>query len=141
LENVVAKILVTLGIVFYAVVIPILEVNGTHVFNPEWPSHARLHEVWQLATNTSMGIFALWLIWFRDEIWLPALFTFFIFGGFLFSYFTGQLYGGSMVLSDGSEKTLLGMNLGMFAGALAIAFAAVALDLDRRARNERLKES
>ena len=136
-----AKILVTVGIVFYAVVVPFFEINDTHVYNPEWTSHARLHEVWQLATNTSMGIFALWLIWFRGEIWLPSLFTFFIFGGLLFSYATRELYGGSMVLSDGSEKTLMGINLGMFAGAIAIALAAIAIDLDRRAKNKQRKES
>lgn len=28
------KLLVTLGIVFYAVVVPIFELNDSHVFNP-----------------------------------------------------------------------------------------------------------
>jgi hypothetical protein len=127
-----AKILATIGILFYAVVVPILEINDTHVFNPEWPAHARLHEVWQLATNCSLGAFALWLIWKRGEIRLPCLLTFFIFGSFIFSYLTGTLYGGSMVLSDGSEKTMLSM----FAASLAIALAAIALDLDRRSNNQ-----
>lgn len=29
----IAKLMVTVGIVFYAVVVPILEINDTHVFN------------------------------------------------------------------------------------------------------------
>lgn len=54
-----AKLLVTVGIVFYALVVPIFEINASHVFNPHWPPHARLHEVWQLATNCALGAFSL----------------------------------------------------------------------------------
>ena len=136
-----AKVFVTIGILFYAVVVPILEINNTHVFNPEWPAHARLHEVWQLATNTSLGLFSLLLIWLRGEIRLPAYLTFFIFGGFLFSYATSAMYGGSMVLSDGSEKKLLGVNLAMLAGGVAIALAAIAIDMDRRSKNAQHKSA
>lgn len=59
------KLLVTLGIVFYAVVVPIFELNDSHVFNPNWEAHARLHEVWQLATNCAIGAFSFWLVWFK----------------------------------------------------------------------------
>lgn len=43
-----ARIMITLCILLYAAGVPYLEVNETHVFNMEWPSHARLHNVWQL---------------------------------------------------------------------------------------------
>ena len=65
----IARILVTVGIVLYAVAVPVLEINDTHVFNPEWVPHARLHEVWQLVTNTAFGALSLWLVWFRNEAW------------------------------------------------------------------------
>ncbi len=29
-----AKLLVTIGIAFYAVVVPVFEINASHVFNP-----------------------------------------------------------------------------------------------------------
>jgi len=125
------KLLVTLGIVFYAVVVPIFELNDSHVFNPGWEPHARLHEVWQLATNCAIGVFSLWLVWFRGNLRLSSLMTFFVTGGFLLAYALRGSYGGSMVLSDGSEKMLLGINLGLFAYSLAIILALLALYLDK----------
>jgi hypothetical protein len=127
-----AKILVTIGILLYALVVPILEINNTHVFNPAWVAHARLHEVWQLATNTTIGLFCLWLVWLKNEVRLPSLFTFFIFGGFLFSYVIRGAYGGSMVHPDGSEATIAGMNMAVFGSGLAIISTVLALILHYR---------
>ena len=126
-----SKILLTLSILIYALVVPILEINPTHVFNLEWPPHARLHEVWQLLTNSTIGLFCLWLTWCKQEVRLPSMLTFMITGGFLVAYVIRGSYGGSMVLSDGSEKTLLGINLGVFGFCLAIALAALAMRLQR----------
>ena len=128
------KLLVTLGIVFYAVVVPIFELNDSHVFNPNWEAHARLHEVWQLATNCAIGAFSFWLVWFKANLRLSSLMTFFVTGGFLLAYALRGSYGGSMVLSDGSEKMILSINLGLFAYSLAIILALLALYLDRSHR-------
>lgn len=128
------KLLVTIGIIFYAVVVPVLEVNDTHVFNPGWEAHARLHEVWQLFTNTAIGLFSVWLVWTRGDVRLPSLLTVFVTGGFLLSYWLRAGYGGSMVLSDGTEKMIFGVNLGLFAYTLAILMAAVAVVMERRER-------
>lgn len=128
------KLLVTIGIVFCAVVVPVLEINDTHVFNPAWAPHARLHEVWQLFTNTALGVFSLWLVWSKHKICLPSWLTLFVTGGFLLSYWLRASYGGSMILSDGSEKLILGINLGLFAYTLAILMAIAAVAMDRRSR-------
>lgn len=129
-----AKWLVSIGIVFYAVVVPIFELNDSHVFNPSWQAHARLHEVWQLATNCAIGAFSFWLVWFRANLRLSSLMTVFVTGGFLLAYVLRGAYGGSMQLSDGSEKMVLGINLGLFAYSLAIILALLALYLDRSSR-------
>jgi hypothetical protein len=134
---VVAKLLVTVGIVFYAVIVPILEVNDSHVFNQAWAPHARLHETWQLFTNTALGVFSVWLVWVKDNLRLASLLTAFVTGGFLMAYWLRDGYGGSMVLSDGSEKMILGVNLGLFAYTLAIALVGIALALERRKRDSR----
>lgn len=133
----VAKLLVTVGIVFYAVIVPILEVNASHVFNQAWAPHARLHETWQLFTNTALGVFSVWLVWVKDNLRLASLLTAFVTGGFLMAYWLRDGYGGSMVLSDGSEKMILGVNLGLFAYTLAIALVGIALGLERRKRDSR----
>jgi len=127
-----SKLLVTVGILFYALVVPIFELNETHLFNPVWEPHVRLHEAWQLTTNCAIGLFSLWLVWWRGNIRLSSLMTFFVTGGFLLAYVLRDSYGGSMVLSDGSEKLIFGINLGLFAYSLAIALALLAIALDRR---------
>lgn len=70
--------------------------------------------MWQLATNTSLAVLSLWLTWGRNQTRLPNFLATLVTGGFLLAYVIRDWYGGSMVLSDGSEKLLLGLNLGAF---------------------------
>lgn len=130
----IAKVLVTVSVLAFAALVPALEVNSTHVFNPAWVPHARLHEVWQLATNTALGIVCLWLLWARNELRLPSLLTLLVTGGFLFAYVIRAPYGGSMVHPDGSEKLLLGVNAGVVVFGLAAGFCLLALVLEHRSR-------
>lgn len=107
------KLLITLGIFIYAIGVPVLEINDTHVFSPDWTPHVRIHEVWQLLTNSSLGFYSLWLVWRRGKILLPSLLGLLITGGFLLAFIMQDLYGGSMKYQDGSEKTVLGINIGI----------------------------
>ena len=58
----IAKMLITISALFFVVVIPVLEINSSHVFNETWPAHARFHEVWQLITNFGIGLLCLGLL-------------------------------------------------------------------------------
>jgi hypothetical protein len=108
------KILLTISIALYAIAVPYLEINDTHVFNPDWVAHARLHEVWQLITNSSLGAIALWLTWMSaDGRGIASVIALLITGGFLAAYALQGSYAGSMVHPDGTEKTLLGINVGV----------------------------
>ena len=108
------KLLLTLSILLYAVVVPYLEINDTHVFNLAWVAHAKLHEVWQLITNSSLGAIALWLTWFSQNGRAQAsAIALLVTGGFLAAFAMQDLYGGSMIHPDGSEKTALGINVGV----------------------------
>jgi hypothetical protein len=121
-----ARVLISIGVLIYAVAVPLLEINDTHVFNPEWPPHARLHEVWQLATNSMIGLLALWLAWGKGSVRIPAVLALMVMGGFLLANAIRGGYGGSMVLSTGSvERTILGLNLGVV-GAITVVLTAVA---------------
>ena len=115
------KLMISIGVLMYAVVVPILEINASHVFNPQWPEHARLHEVWQLVTNSALGAWCLNLAWARGDVRLPSLIALFVTGGFFAAYLLGPSYGGSMLHTDGTERTLLGINVGV------IGFGAVML--------------
>lgn len=107
------KLLITFGILIYSVGVPILEINSTHVFNPDWTPHVRIHEVWQLLTNSGIGLYCLWLVWQKQKIILPSILGLLITGGFLLAFVLKDLYGGSMKYLDGSEKVLFGINIGI----------------------------
>ena len=113
------KFAITFNVILYAFAVPYLEINDTHVFNPDWTPHVRIHEVWQLLTNSGIGILCLWLVWKKNEILLPTILSMLITGGFLIAFFIKDTYGGSMKYLDGSEKTLLGINIGLLGFGIA----------------------
>jgi len=120
------KLIITLCVILYAVVVPILEINATHVFNPDWAPHVRIHEVWQLLTNSCLGTLCLWLTWSQRRLMLSAVVSLMVTGGFLVAFTLQESYGGSMQHMDGSEKIILGMNIGVVGfGLVAILLSAV----------------
>ncbi len=116
------KIAITLSVILYAIVVPFLDINETHVWNPDWTPHARIHEVWQLITNSSIGVLCLWLVWYKKEVRLSTLLSLIVMGGFLLAFFLKDGYGGSMKYLDGSEKTMLGINIGILGFGIAFLF-------------------
>lgn len=97
------RILLSLSVSVLGLLVPILEYGPTHVFNPDWPGHARLHDVWQLATNSAFSAAAAYLAWTRADLRPAARLGLVAPVAFLFAYVTMDLYGGSMVNSDGTE--------------------------------------
>jgi len=121
------KATITFSIILYAIVVPLLEINNTHVFNPDWTPHVRTHEVWQLITNSSIGLLSLWLVLIKKETTISAMLSLLITGSFLVAFILKDYYGGSMKYLDGSEKALLGVNIGIL--GFGIAFIVVLFSL------------
>lgn len=90
------KILLTLSAMIFTFVIPILEINATHVFNTEWPTHAKFHEVWQLFTNTGIGLVCLWLTWYKNNLSMAGVLNMLLVSGVLFAFAMQDYYGGSI---------------------------------------------
>jgi len=109
----ISKIILTIGALLIGVAVPIKEIGPTHLLDPLWPAHALTHEAWQLATNSLFAGFIIWLTWLKKELRTAALVSLFITGGFLLAFIFQPAYGGSMKHSDGSELTVMGMNLGV----------------------------
>lgn len=114
------KLAITACVAVYGLLVPVLELNDTHVFNPLWPSHARLHEVWQLLTNSAIAGVVLWLAWGRGDIQTAARFGLIPPVAFLAAYALAGFYGGSMKHNDGTELTLLGINASGLIMSLAV---------------------
>jgi len=134
------KTIITFSIVLYAIAVPFLEINNTHVFNPDWTPHVRIHEVWQLITNTGIGLLCLWLVWIKKETKISALLSLLVTGGFLLAFSLKELYGGSMKYLDGSEKTLFGINIGVlgFGVAFLLLLAIIYSDIKSCTTNSSL---
>jgi hypothetical protein len=118
---VVRKLLFTLAILTFGLLTPILEISSTHVFNPDWPGHARLHNLWQLMTHSMIALYLGWMVWRYDRMREACLFALLITTGFLAAYFLSPLYGGTMKHSDGSELVWAGMNSAVIVMVLASA--------------------
>lgn len=121
------KFAITFSVVLYAIVVPYLEINETHVFSPDWIPHAKIHEVWQLITNSSIGILCLWLTWKKNEYQLSTILSILVTGGFLLAFILKDFYGGDMRFPDGTEKAIGGINIGILGFGIAIILLIISL--------------
>lgn len=128
------KTILTISIILYAIVVPILEINASHVFNPDWTPHAKIHEVWQLVTNSGIGLLCLWLVWIKKETKISTILCMLITGGFLLAYGLKRFYGGSMKYLDGSEKTILDINIGVLGFGIAFILLLSTLLLSSKSK-------
>ncbi len=131
------KIAITFSIILYAFVVPYLDINETHVWNPDWTPHARIHEVWQLITNSSIGLLCLWLVWYKKEVQLSTLLSLIVMGSFLLAFFLKDGYDGSMKYLDGSEKTILGINMAILGFGVAFLFLILSHILTKKNYDKR----
>jgi len=109
--NKLAALSVGLSAFIFTVLIPILELNTTHLTNPDWPSHARLHEAWQLLTNAAISVLGLGCVWTSRAPRLGIILSLIICISFLIAWSLGSSYGGSMLHSDGTQVAVEGINL------------------------------
>lgn len=128
------RILIAFGVLIFAVAVPALEMNTSHVFNADWPPHARFHEVWQLTTNCAIGALCIWLAWIKGDVRLAGILVIAVMGGVLFAHATDDLYGGS-IASGNMSRTLLGLDLAVAAAMIAIVMAVTAIGLASRRRS------
>jgi hypothetical protein len=114
------------------------EVNSTHVWNPTIEPHARFHIVWQLASNCSLAILALVLLWQKksrssslsgsDLRWSVTLLLVEPLG-FLFAAACRTWYGGTYFPANVPEYdiTLVGIPVALLVfGAFSVALLLIA---------------
>lgn len=124
-----ALISISLCVFVFAVILPFLEISDTHLINPDWPSHARLHEAWQLLTNAALSIFGLVLVWKGSAPKVGIGIAMIISASFLMSLLLGRFYDGSMLHSDGTQMAVAGVNVAV----IVVSILTVLLVLSYRA--------
>jgi len=96
------RLLMSLGTVIAGFLPLLVDLSPTHVLNPAWPAHARLHEVWLLTTGVLLALVALFFIWLYRErprfgIAMGAVLGSALLGGFFIASATASLYAGVLV--------------------------------------------
>ena len=115
----------------------LIDVGITHLQNPDWDAHARVHEVWRLSTNTFIAFLGLYLIWIMQKELLAAILSLCLLLGFWVSVLLMPFYDGLAIGQGVNELEPFGIPLNI------ISFAAVSIiqiaGLILMKRNNKLK--
>ena len=98
-----SKYLTTICLLLGTILPLIVDTGSTHLLNPDWDAHSRVHEVWRLSTNIFTAVIGLYLLWASNYLLLPALLSSCIVLGFFSAIFTMSLYGG-VTIGEGIEE-------------------------------------
>jgi hypothetical protein len=101
-----ARILLTLVTLGYALATIFADFNKTHATNPKWTPHARFHVVWQISSYAGFGLLALALLWWPGPFAIERLYLVAIMGGivytaFFIAVFAMPIYGGEAYDKNG----------------------------------------
>lgn len=134
----IARLLVTIAALFVAIVPPLADLNETHVFNPLWIGHARLHTVWLLSTNSLIATLALVVLWRksersrRDSILLAGALLGAILVGFFVAGATQSVYGGTFTDPNGIAMTAGPIDANAAAFSVMLVFVVTGVLLTRK---------
>lgn len=91
------KLLTSLCLILAGMGPLLLDIGNTHLFNPNWDEHSRVHEVWRLATNFMIAFLGLYLIWKKNMHSIASLLSLCMILGFMISVITMPFYNGLAV--------------------------------------------
>ena len=91
------KLLTSLCLILAGMGPLLLDIGDTHLFNPNWDEHSRVHEVWRLATNFMIAFLGLYLIWKKNMHSIASLLSLCMILGFMISVITMPFYNGLAV--------------------------------------------
>ena len=99
----ISKYLTTICLLLGTMLPLIVDTGSTHLLNPDWDAHSRVHEVWRLSTNIFIAVIGLYLLWVSNYLLIPALLSSCIVLGFFSAIFSMSLYGG-VTIGEGIEE-------------------------------------
>jgi hypothetical protein len=134
----IARLLVTLPALFLAFGPPLADLNSTHVTNPLWTSHARLHTVWLVCTNSLISLLALALLWHGSSqlqlrnLQLATTLVAAVLGGFFVAVATQPIYHGALTDPNGIPFKIGPLDANLAAFSVCALSLLVAIVLARR---------
>ena len=120
-------------------VLPILvDVNTSHLLNPDWDSHARVHEAWRLSTNFLIFSLGVYLLWKKDKEILGGLMSLSIHFGFVIGALLMPLYGGDPVGEGIPEPEILMVPLNVFFFSFMFRMQSIVIAFVMKKKNKSL---
>ena len=105
----------------------LIDVGITHLQNPDWDAHARVHEVWRLSTNTFIAFLGLYLIWIMQKELLAAILSLCLLLGFWVSVLLMPFYDGLAVGQGVDELEPFGVPINIISIAVVSIIQIVGL--------------
>jgi hypothetical protein len=121
------KLLTSLCLILAGIGPLLLDIGDTHLFNPDWDEHSRVHEVWRLATNFMIALLGLYLIWKNNMLFLASLLSLCMILGFMISIITMPFYKGLAVGNGIDELSPFGIPLNIFSFIVVLALQTISL--------------
>lgn len=121
------KILTSVCLILAGIGPLLLDIGDTHLFNPSWDEHSRVHEVWRLATNFMITSLGLYLIWNKNMLSIASLLSLCMILGFMVSVITMPLYNGLAVGIGIDELDPFGIPLNIFSFILVFLIQIVSI--------------
>ena len=121
------KLLTSLCLILAGIGPLLLDIGDTHLFNPDWDEHSRVHEVWRLATNFIIALLGLYLIWKNNMLFLASLLSLCMILGFMISIITMPFYKGLAVGNGIDELSPFGIPLNIFSFIVVLVVQTISL--------------
>ena len=122
-----SKYLTTICLLLGTILPLIVDTGHTHLLNPDWDAHSRVHEVWRLSTNIFVAGIGLYLLWISNYSLLPALLSVCIVLGFFSAIFTMSLYGGVPIGEGIDEPNPFGIPANIFVFLIIAIIQSISL--------------
>ena len=122
-----SKYLTTICLLLGTILPLIVDTGHTHLLNPDWDAHSRVHEVWRLSTNIFIAGIGLYLLWISNYSLLPALLSVCIVLGFFSAIFTMALYGGVPIGEGIDEPNPFGIPANIFVFLIIAIIQSISL--------------
>ena len=125
----ISKYLTSICLLLGTIIPLIVDTGNTHLLNPYWDAHSRVHEVWRLSTNIFLAGVGLYLLWVGNYLLLPALLSLCIVLGFFTAIFTMSLYGGVTIGEGIDEPNPFGIPANIFVFLIIAIIQSISLIL------------
>ena len=122
-----SKYLTTICLLLGTILPLVVDTGHTHLLNPDWDAHSRVHEVWRLSTNIFIAGIGLYLLWLSNYSLLPALLSMCIVLGFFSAIFTMSLYGGVPIGEGIDEPNPFGIPANIFVFLIIAIIQSISL--------------